>query len=1250
MERSKAFNVSAVSIGKYPLLKHFLWLLLAAWIYTLTFIFSNYWSRYASYASVTSSFQRSLNDRHESFNDWMQDSARLVRLATGRAGLNDLHDLHDKPFQVFLYQQQEVKPALIFWSTNAVAPLLPHVNGLASGSFVSYGNGQYEFIKRRVQLNNKPYVVVALVLLHQEFFVENEKLQKEFPGFKGLGGKMMLTVKETSYPIVSEQGKTFAYFLPQEPEPIYIFNFAAFLVEFLVTLFIVIFISRFAGGIIHLGKPLQGIAFFITALLLLRWFIKEQGLPVDLQRLPLFNTGMAPSDSAFLKNLLLNALMGGWLSWFLFRRATSFHRHLSSLPQKIKYVLAGIIALGAATLHFKLILLIRTLYLDSSVSFDLTNFFSIDFTTLLSFMVLFLMSLMHYQLMRLMLPLLYKLLGSRLKVSLFVLTTAGLILLTFFIDRSYNITLLFSLLWLLLLYTLMCLQMRGRLPAPAASMVVGLFTYAFSLALLLSMLAGNRLKSQTFNLARNLLMQNDRSSEYEVKIAAGGVRKIDWAGIMANCGNPLTCEYKKDSIVNAYFTTYLPHYQTQLYLFDQNGRGYNKDGSTFESLNTLYGQQAVVTDFPGLSYYEESFDRFGYIFKHQIKDNSTGGLAGYLFVIARSSGVKNQAVAPELFRQLQDFAVDLPQGFSYAWYKHGVLAEQYRNFSFPVLLHMPKGVSQSLWENDGPETFELWMNAGSNIVLAIAAQRNIAISFISILAYLFGSFLFFYVLIRLAGFLGRGQLFSNTLWRRYTATLQGQIRTTLVSMLVVSFVIIAGITISFFVGQFRSGNEDRLAKTVQNIATDLTRKIPSYYNELSEDEKSVMLHNLLNNVTTGFNVDANCYDTRGYLLASTQDIFFEKGVLSRLVDPEAWWQLTKGQIHRYISKEKIGSLTYSSIYQPIRTSRNQLIGYLQVPYFASQTELNQEISNFLVILINIIAFVFLLSGGLAFWISGSITRSFDFIVEKMNRIQLSEHNERIEWHRNDEIGRLVEQYNKMVDQLEDSARKMAKNERELAWREMARQVAHEIKNPLTPMKLSLQFLQKAIQQKNKDVHQLTERVAGNLVEQIDHLTKIANDFSQFANLGNMHPESFDLHDTLRPLVHLYDVQDRVLVKWEALGRALPVHADKTQINRLFTNLIKNAVEAAPDDHDIEISIVETINANTVILSITDNGMGIPAEVQEKIFVPNFTTKSSGTGLGLAICKVIVENQGGAIWFTTTEGKGTTFFIQLPLEG
>jgi two-component system nitrogen regulation sensor histidine kinase NtrY len=1239
------------SMDKQPLLKHLLWLLIAAWVYTLTFVFNNYWSKYASYNSVTNSFQEAVSKKEQSFADWVTDTVQLQNLASGNTKPDLLEQIREKPFFVFIYKGGEVAKGPIFWSTNEVLPDPYHVSFFRTGSFVKYGSGQYEMLKRTMSTSNGPLVVVGLVLLHTEFFIENGSLQKEYPGFSGLDGKMSITTNPTPYDIVGERGRPLLYFSPQVPEPIYVFNRASFIVECLASLFLCLFISKFSSTLIRQKKVMAGLLFFSICFFTLRIAILRYSFPIDLQQLSLFgsdkNTINHQADE--LGHLMLDAVLAFWLSIFITRHTVYILQYISDYTRNVKWLMTIILAVCVALGHFVLVFVVRNLYLNSSISFDLTNFLSFDYTTTLSLCILFLLCVAHYLLVRFAVQALMRLTGGKMWTVLTIVIAAGLVVLTFFLNHPYTVALLFSLVWLLVFFV--TVTGRKLKPAPAASgaTIIWLFVYAVSLSLLLSMLGDVKLKARTYSLGKSLQMQKDSTSEYLVRYAASNLKRMDWFELLERCANEKSADSLKKAIKTTYFSDYLDKYNTGIYLFNKYDSSINNEGSVnFESLNTLTASQGVSTGFPGLFYFNESFDRFGYIIKQRIQGGPENSFQGTLFVVVRSMGAANQTVSPELFRQLQDFAIDLPAGFSYGWYKNGILVEQYRNYPFPSALPAPISRNQSFWENETNDAYEIWMNAGSNMVITLAAERKMPVGFISMMAYLFGAFLLFYLLLAGAGFLLRGSLFSAHAFQHFTLTLQSKIRITVIAILMAAFLIVAVVTISFFIKQFKSANENKLSKTVQDISTELSKELANIDDSISEKTLQLRLQGVLQKIAVTQNIDANCFDSSGKLIATTLDIVYEKGVISPMADPLSWWYLKHGQLHRYISNERIGRLSYFSIYQVLRNKNNKVYAYLQVPYFSSQNELKQEISNFLVILINIIAFVFLLSGSLAFWISGSITRSFNIIAEKMDRIRLSERNERIEWTRNDEIGHLVSQYNKMVDQLEESARMMARSERETAWREMARQVAHEIKNPLTPMKLSLQFLQKAINENRADVAQVTARVAGNLVGQIDHLSNIATEFSQFANLGNVRPELFDLQQAIREVIQLYGHHEKLTVNWNKLNHSQPILADRTQINRLFTNLFQNAVEAVQDDQPIQITIGEHLENGRVIISFTDNGKGIPDSVQPNIFVPNFTTKSSGTGLGLAICKAIVENAGGDIWFETKADVGTTFYVSLPV--
>jgi len=408
------------------------------------------------------------------------------------------------------------------------------------------------------------------------------------------------------------------------------------------------------------------------------------------------------------------------------------------------------------------------------------------------------------------------------------------------------------------------------------------------------------------------------------------------------------------------------------------------------------------------------------------------------------------------------------------------------------------------------------------------------------------------------------------------------------------------------------------------------------------------LQTLVEEIAQVHSTDINIYDLDGNLQVSSNLFVYRKGILSKKMHPLAYYNLHQLNTIQYSNYEQIGGISYVSIYHPLRDDNGNAYAYLNIPSFTNQDELKQEISNFLVTIINLNAFIFLIAGTIALFLTNRITSSFLLISKKMQEVNLGKTNEEIEWKRNDEIGGLVKEYNKMVKKLEESAVALAKSEREGAWREMARQVAHEIKNPLTPMKLSIQYLQKAIDNNSVNVKEMAGSVAKTLVEQIDHLSKIASDFSQFANIGNPKKEVFDLHEMLYSLTSLYETTENLLFKWVPVHHRIMVFADKTQLNRLFTNLLQNAMEACDNNSRRVISVSEEVREESIIVKVTDNGEGIPLEMQSKIFIPNFTTKSSGTGLGLAMSKTIVEQAKGKIWFETVEGEGTTFYVELPI--
>jgi signal transduction histidine kinase len=310
---------------------------------------------------------------------------------------------------------------------------------------------------------------------------------------------------------------------------------------------------------------------------------------------------------------------------------------------------------------------------------------------------------------------------------------------------------------------------------------------------------------------------------------------------------------------------------------------------------------------------------------------------------------------------------------------------------------------------------------------------------------------------------------------------------------------------------------------------------------------------------------------------------------------------------------------------------------------------SDPLQGFIGNLINVYVFLLIIAIAIALFMSQTLVAPIIRLGQKMQSTKLGRKNEPLVWNQKDELGILINQYNNMVESLEKSAEMIAQNEREIAWREMAKQVAHEIKNPLTPMKLSIQHLESKISElPQEDIPAFVKRVSTTLIEQIDNLTRIATEFSSFSKLPEPNNEKITLNDLVSSVHDLFRKREDILFNLYVPIDEIYIYADRSHVLRILNNLIKNAIQAIPDGSKGKMDIKLFTRKGYAVIQVSDNGEGIPVDMRDKVFFPNFTTKSSGTGLGLAICKDVVESYGGRIYFESTAGKGSDFFVELPL--
>ncbi|MBO4453423.1 MAG: GHKL domain-containing protein, partial [Paludibacteraceae bacterium] len=390
------------------------------------------------------------------------------------------------------------------------------------------------------------------------------------------------------------------------------------------------------------------------------------------------------------------------------------------------------------------------------------------------------------------------------------------------------------------------------------------------------------------------------------------------------------------------------------------------------------------------------------------------------------------------------------------------------------------------------------------------------------------------------------------------------------------------------------------------------------------------------------NQDIHVYSLSGELIASSSPALFNSGVLSRRMAPEALFS----DEHALVCYEQIASHPYLVSYIPFHNGSFVTIGYIAVPYFLSEQVRNAQVDKMLAGLLPPYIVVLLLALLFAFMAGRSMTAPISMLTDKMRRFEIGGKDNHIDYPYHDELGALVERYNLLVDRVEESAEQLARAEREGAWRTMARQIAHEINNPLTPMKLSVQKLQ--LKRGTDQFDAYFEKTTKMLISEIDNLAHIAQSFSTFAKQPEVVTTEVDVAEKLSHVINLQRENDeQIPIRYVGADSGVVVYADREQISQVFVNILRNAIQALEGrkDADIIVSLNALYSDKEIQISISDNGPGIPADVQEKIFRPNFTTKSNGNGLGLAISKRIVEGSGGRIEFESND-KGTTFFVYL----
>ncbi len=1236
--------------------RHGYLLIAAAWLYTISFLFTNYFSFGSNPQSVSRMVSQDIISKENSFDKLLKDTASINGLFSDDANLIK-QDLVNDGMGIFTYQLNDVgNPLQLYWNTNAMEVNKEDLKRPDGYYMVNNQNGYFEFIKKSIVRNNTTFIIAALIPVQWHYFIENKYLQTHFAAVPQLGNGYDTTSLATGIPVINAAGKTLFKIIKRydyHPDTPGAFPLTLRLIAIIC---LMIFLNFVATGIVQAHGFLKGFSVLAITIFISRGLTYFFTIPAIFRSIPLFDPLIYASSALHpsLGDLLINAVILFWLLTFVrFNYKTNLETFSAGRNRLIKY--AAVFAMIILPLiAFYFVDIISSLVKDSTVPFNVTDFFSINIYTIITLIIICFLVLSFYYLMNMLEQL--KIAGG---ISFFwrivITIVSGLVFLSFNIGNVnlfiYFITLIWLLLYLAILYF--------RKADYAVSLFRSVFFIFWSIFFIVPITAlvtyQNRLieNAHQKNYAYKLALQSDTGEEFLLKTAITGFSNSFFAGNFYRFKEKEESKFLKDSITNNNFSGYLNKYETRIYTYNSNHEPlFNQDNTSYDVIMAIITSQGRPSNMPGLYYYENSSDHFGYIYQKNVFDKNNI-LQGNIFVIVDPKTIKNQALVPELFKESDDLSSIIPADYSYAIYNKNHLVSSSSDYTFSDTLVFQKAATAEFSVKEINGFNELWYYPNNQKAIVVVKNDNWFLESLTLFAYLFCLFILIVVIFHYGSMFFKARFRWKYLRQVFNFNIRAQIQTIILSVSIFSFIIIGVATISFFIYRFDKNNRDKLTNISNIMVNQIEAVIKSelvFDNNLNISSIGISgdLERKIVEIAEVQNTDVNFYDVNGNLKASSQPYIFNKQVLSDKMNPDAYYQMHYNYLIKVIENERAASFSFLSIYQPVKDEKGVTIAYLNVPYLNSQNELKQEISNFLVTLINLNALIFILAGTIALFITRRITSSFSLIGNKMKEISLGKVNEEISWKRNDELGLLVKEYNKMLLKLEESAQALGRSEREGAWREMARQVAHEIKNPLTPMKLSIQYLQRAIDKNDPNVKELSRQVASTLVEQIDQLSQIAGDFSQFANIATARKETFNLNEMLSSLALLFRSKDSVEIYLRFPETQCILKEDKTQVNRLFTNLIKNAIEASSGIGQVHIDISLESTDDEALVAVSDKGAGISPEMQTKIFTPNFTTKTSGTGLGLAICKGIVENAGGKIWFHTEENKGTTFYVSLPL--
>ncbi len=690
------------------------------------------------------------------------------------------------------------------------------------------------------------------------------------------------------------------------------------------------------------------------------------------------------------------------------------------------------------------------------------------------------------------------------------------------------------------------------------------------------------------------------------------------------------------SIIKSYFKSY----QSKILVFDSQGRSLNSGDAEGRNLNTYlkkYQKPVQQTDNTTLYLVNEPSKGFFKEYFQLIRLQDAQGLYGYLVLLFSEYGETSGSGKVTL----GESGILVPEiaSYGYAIYEgKKLISIESKGYPFNAKLSsflQKKALYTTgiLYEN---VRYVGGKSGNKTIIFASTPPSNADI-------YANFSYLFLYLVITIIiGMLIYATNYGVSIVNINFAT---KIQIYLNLAFVLPLILIMGITLSIIGSKLSENQQKSYFEQAEGISISIRDVIQQYTKtSLQSDSLSYALTQI-NNIQKHY---LNIFDPAGYLITSTRGVDDEMNKTNQYLPRSVYRAIVEEHKNQYHTIDQVGNIDYSNVFVAIKSNEDKLLGVLNVPFYDAKVVNEKEVLPLVSTLLNTFTTLFMLLLILSYFASNLLTVPLRFIINKLRKVDFSKTNEPILWRSNDEIGMLIKAYNQMLIKLEESKIALADSNKQSAWQQMAKQVAHEIKNPLTPMKLSLQLLQHKLSRGTTINTALIKDQIESLTGQIDNLSYIANSFSDFARMPIPKREVFDIVSEANKIITLFQEDSKLKLLKDLPPSPTFVIGDRHLTGNIIKNLVVNAIQSVPPERNPVISIRISKGVETITFSISDNGSGINEDDRSKIFLLDFSTKQGGSGVGLALAKWVVDNANGSIWFNTTASKGSTFYFTLHL--